>query len=464
MRVYDLSSTVRFSRRVLQPLYETYLTASYSGSLVAYYPLGDSASPAVDISSNGYNSVGVGSGVTFATSSKISNTQKNSVRLDGTSAQTYIQLESSPGSRFRVSNYTIAIWFKRMGAGNVSPSGTGTGGILAEPLVMKGGAESETAGVNMNWGFGLEQIDSTYYLSADFEKKTGADNAGKPVGRNARMLDVSTSGTTVTLRGNTTASAPAVNHNFSAGERVRFGGTAISGITAGTWYYVRSILSSTTFDVSSTAGGSAISLGTVAAGGGAWCNHAKNSVTMSSSDSNWHFAANTWDGTNLKTYLDGVLSENETPTMTPPEDTSTQLAAIGAYVTSAGAKTGAFNGFVQHCSIWNTAFTSQQILDLYNTGSQFVAAPLAAAPSATLIYPIGSSLPTDKFVIQLSDAISVDDSSVVSNTVVLKKDGVTLSDGVDYTFSYDNSTDRVTLTTLNGGGTFPVGSYQIILN
>lgn len=468
MRVFSLSSLTKNARAVV-PLYEDYLTQNHSFGLLGFYHLGETAGAtvAVDSGTNAYNSVasGIGTGVTFGNSNHIPNTNKTSALLNGTSNTTYIQLEASGSStRFRASQWTLNIWFRRLGTGNTSASGTGTGGIVAEPLMMKGGAESETLGVNMNWGMGLELIGSTYYLAADYEKDA-TNSATHPTGRNARMLDCSCTSNVFSLLSHTTAAASVIPHTFNNGDRVRFGGTATTGITAGTWYFIVSANQGAgTFQISTTLGGAAVTgITNFAAGGGRWFNHAKNTVTLSASDTGWHMATCTFDGTALKTYLDGVLAEDERPTMVPPENVSTQLAAIAAYVTSAAARTGAFNGNLQFASIHNNALTAQNILDLYNNGLN-VAAPAAAAPSAALFSPTSDDLPRSTMVVQLTDSNAVDDSSVTSSDVVLKQNGTTLTQGVDYSFAYNGTNDQITLTAIMNGGSFPAAAYQIVLN
>ncbi len=67
------------------------------------------------------------------------------------------------------------------------------------------------------------------------------------------------------------------------------------------------------------------------------------------------------------------------------------------------------------------------------------------------------------FQIQLTDANDgVDDATVTSQTVALTKDGVTLTESVDYSFSYDPATDLISLTP--APGSFGNGLYEIVLN
>src|SRR5690606_5007075 len=63
------------------------------------------------------------------------------------------------------------------------------------------------------------------------------------------------------------------------------------------------------------------------------------------------------------------------------------------------------------------------------------------------------------FTIQVADGVEpadpaqgvgVDDLTVVSEAVVLRRNGVTLQDGVDYTFNYNETTNTIRLTPLAG--------------
>ncbi|EMI16411.1 metallophosphoesterase [Rhodopirellula maiorica SM1] len=56
----------------------------------------------------------------------------------------------------------------------------------------------------------------------------------------------------------------------------------------------------------------------------------------------------------------------------------------------------------------------------------------------------------------------INDSTVIESTITLQKDGVLLSEGVDYTFTYDSVAKRVSLTPTSG--TWNDGSYQLSLS
>ena len=89
--------------------------------------------------------------------------------LGGTNA--YVALGAAPG--LGVSTLTIETWFRRDGAGIAT--NTGSGGVVAIPLVTKGMAETEGGTVDMNYFLGIRSSDNV--LIADFEDTaTGANH------------------------------------------------------------------------------------------------------------------------------------------------------------------------------------------------------------------------------------------------------------------------------------------------
>ena len=72
--------------------------------------------------------------------------------------------------------FTVECWFRRAEGGQAIA--TGSGGIMAWPLVAKGGPEADGTNVDMNWFLG---IASNGAIAADFEE--GEGGAG-PLGRN----------------------------------------------------------------------------------------------------------------------------------------------------------------------------------------------------------------------------------------------------------------------------------------
>ena len=83
------------------------------------------------------------------------------IDFGGTNA--YVTFGAAPG--LGASTFTIETWFRRDGAGIAT--NTGTGGVVAVPLVTKGMAEAEGGTVDMNYFLGIRASDNV--LVADFE-------------------------------------------------------------------------------------------------------------------------------------------------------------------------------------------------------------------------------------------------------------------------------------------------------
>jgi len=71
----------------------------------------------------------------------------------------------------KLSEFTLSTWFKRSGDGTTVT--TGTGGVIAEPLVTKGRGESDGSNVDMNYFLGITQSG---VLVADFEDNHDGTN------------------------------------------------------------------------------------------------------------------------------------------------------------------------------------------------------------------------------------------------------------------------------------------------
>ena len=78
-------------------------------------------------------------------------------------AKDYVTFSAAPG--LGVSIFTLETWVKRDGAG-VATS-TGSGGVVAIPLVTKGMAEADGTNQDMNYFLGIQSTDNR--LVADFE-------------------------------------------------------------------------------------------------------------------------------------------------------------------------------------------------------------------------------------------------------------------------------------------------------
>ena len=86
------------------------------------------------------------------------------LQMTGSSADAgHVKLGAAPG--LGAATFTIETWLKREAAGVAT--NTGSGGVVAIPLVTKGMAETEGGTVDMNYFLGIRQADSV--LVADFE-------------------------------------------------------------------------------------------------------------------------------------------------------------------------------------------------------------------------------------------------------------------------------------------------------
>ena len=77
----------------------------------------------------------------------------------------------------------------------------------------------------------------------------------------------------------------------------------------------------------------------------------------------WYQLAATYDGTRIRTYLNGVLASTGSPISGAIRDTTTSFC-LG----SVNSSSGFFNGTIDEVSIWKTALPDEQIGILYNDG------------------------------------------------------------------------------------------------
>ena len=76
-------------------------------------------------------------------------------------------------------------------------------------------------------------------------------------------------------------------------------------------------------------------------------------------DLNWHYAALTYDGTQAKTYLDGILGQ--TKTLGPAN-----ILTAPAYISTYNGTGSPFHGNISSVSIYNRALSAAEILTNFN--------------------------------------------------------------------------------------------------
>ena len=90
----------------------------------------------------------------------------------------------------------------------------------------------------------------------------------------------------------------------------------------------------------------------------------KSNVSMDLlDDTNWHHIAFTWDGSNLKIYLDGNLQSVTSQTISGAQATNYDLKIGGDAFGSDGGSNDDFKGNIDEVQIWNRALTESEIID-----------------------------------------------------------------------------------------------------
>ena len=84
--------------------------------------------------------------------------------------------------------------------------------------------------------------------------------------------------------------------------------------------------------------------------------------TTSLNNTDWYHIGATWDGSNIKIYINGALEDTTTCT-TMNNPSSTIVTRIGG---ASGGSLTPFNGKIDEVGIWNTALTSTQVAEIYN--------------------------------------------------------------------------------------------------
>lgn len=155
--------------------YETLVLNTQSANLLGFWRLNESlgAGTAVDSSPNGNDSVALFNN-TFGVSTLLGGGSNTGSSFAG-DPTSFIQLENTgAGGPLSAQKFTITGWFKVASSGGYGDTTTtGTGGIVATPIIAKGRSESDTSGLNLNYFLG---ITSGGKLGGDFEAASGTNH------------------------------------------------------------------------------------------------------------------------------------------------------------------------------------------------------------------------------------------------------------------------------------------------
>ena len=132
----------------------------------------------------------------------------------------------------------------------------------------------------------------------------------------------------------------------------------------------------------------------------------------------WAHAVITYDGTNVKMYLDGVLKTTDAHTTDPSVPSDIQF-----FSREHGGET--FVGRIDETGLWSKALSQTDITELYNSGSGLIYDTYG--PTITLIYPVNDTIISD---VGTNFSVSGNNLSSISANWT----------NVTYNIWYDNST------------------------
>jgi hypothetical protein len=110
--------------------------------------------------------------------------------------------------------------------------------------------------------------------------------------------------------------------------------------------------------------------------------------TSSPSDGTWYHLVGTWDGSNLKLYVNGTLQATTPVTLTP--DTSSSVLQIGTFPNASGTPTGYWDGMIDDVRVYNRAITATEVSTLYSGSNSVISGlegywPLDEGPSVNSV-------------------------------------------------------------------------------
>ncbi|MBI3583168.1 MAG: DUF2341 domain-containing protein [Nitrospinae bacterium] len=232
-----------------------------------------------------------------------------------------------------------------------------------------------------------------------------------------------------------------VNNSYSLNpERLTVEAWAKSG--AASWNVTDALVTkASAYKLSTTSGSKNMSFYIYA--GGAWRGPATFTADGSFDITQWHHYAGTYDGANLKIYVDGVL-KNTTAYTGVINITDT----TGLYIGSDNGTTNYLNANIDEVAIYNRALTLEEVIGRYGDYSPITAFANDPAPDVSGIQA-GDTVeirfpgPTNGAFI---DASNIDNFLTLSNTHSWKDGSLAIGSAVWSTRVYENDTLTITLS------------------
>ncbi len=149
----------------------------------------------------------------------------------------------------------------------------------------------------------------------------------------------------------------------------------------------------------------------------------------------WHHFASTWDGANLRAYLDGIIL----PERSEPVDTTAGDFTIGG---APGYNTIFYEGYLSDFRVYDFAFSEEELLAAYQESSP---ASFAANPSSTLVECSWGEV-SGATSYRLTYVLDGDEVTAVQNTSSLEYIIHDLTPDTDYTIRLYYSADGIVYT------------------
>ena len=166
-----------------------------------------------------------------------------------------------------------------------------------------------------------------------------------------------------------------------------------------------------------------------------------NSTTIVRDSNNyegsWFHFTGTWDGVNIKIYINGVL-EGTTAAYGNLDATAGLHTSIAAVYLSAGSPLSSLNGASNNVSIFDYALSQGQITTLYGDSTSGPGNPMALPSSPIAYYPLGTSAWNGEYLAEnnaIGDYVFDFGTFTSNDRIVINNNFDTIITGTDFTIS-----------------------------